>query len=167
MSERMSAEIRIGGKIKSEDISDLLNAINSSGASREWGDEPVNIKTLQELLDCVSEQDGFLVLVDDMASWGEFRELENALCELKIPYDRLTDGNGVYGGEYIQYRPCSGTSDDIKGWVKGEDETRFVPVNCVVAAIEKLKKGDNEGALCVLQECCPDIEELPKFEVVS
>jgi hypothetical protein len=106
MSERLSAEIWIGGDVKADQVDNLCDAICDEGASVDWGDrfEPQNA---DELLEALTDHGGVLViqLTNEQASWGEFAGLEGWLRENGLPYTRRSENTGCYDAELVEFRP--------------------------------------------------------------
>jgi len=79
MSERIAAEIQIGGKVRRSVAEELCDVISTERVSLDWGGSPFQPKTIDELLAARHDNgDGLLTLrlYDDEASWGEFDDLE-------------------------------------------------------------------------------------------
>jgi len=111
MSERIAAEIQIGGKVRRSVAEELCEFIAAERASLEWGGKPFEPKTVDELLAARCDSgDGIhiLQLYDDEASWGEFDDLEEFLREHKIPFVRYTAGKYDYDPEVVAYHPTCG-----------------------------------------------------------
>lgn len=82
MSERIAAEIEIGGKVHRSVAEELCGVIATERCSLEWGGIQFQPKTVDELLAARHDNgDGRLTieLYDDEASWGEFEDLEEFL----------------------------------------------------------------------------------------
>jgi hypothetical protein len=110
MSDRIPAEIWIGGKIADSLIPSLCAAISDEGVSLEWGDAqfcPTSAADLVNALDQDAEGGPLLWLCDDEASCGEFDVLETFLDEHGIPFTRQTDGRYEYEPERVEFRPGS------------------------------------------------------------
>jgi hypothetical protein len=108
MSQRMAAEIWIGGKVAASLVPDLCGAIAHEGVSLEWGDAPFRPTTPEDLHKALRENDRgvpLLWLCDNQASWGQFDTLEAFLQEHGIPYTRRSEGAGQYDPELVEFRP--------------------------------------------------------------
>lgn len=108
MSERMSADIWIGGKIPASLVAELCAVISAEDVSRDWGDAPFHpsgANDLQEALRNNAEGVSLLWLCDDASRWGEFSELEMFLQKHGIPYTRRSEGNDAYDPETLAFRP--------------------------------------------------------------
>jgi hypothetical protein len=111
MTERMAAEIHIGGKIPRSVAQALCTAITESRSSLEWGDSRCELNTPDELLLARSADTGgplLLKLYDDQARGGEFQTLETFLQEHSIPYCRWSEGKYDYDAESVAFHPQSG-----------------------------------------------------------
>ena len=106
MSDRMAAEIWLGGTISNALAEELCAVIRDSGASLEWGGGVFVPHSVKELMEANDE--GHLHLYDDDRVWGEFADLEEFLREHKIPYDRQTASRYEYDAEEAIYRPGIG-----------------------------------------------------------
>jgi len=110
MSERMSAEIWIGGKVPSSRVPKLCAAISAEGVSLDWDDaqfSPASARDLQDALKANAQGVALLWLCDHASRWGEFSDLEMFLQKHNIPYTRRSDGNEAYDPETIEFRPGS------------------------------------------------------------
>jgi hypothetical protein len=108
MSDRMAAEIWIGGKIPVSLVSALCVAIGDQGVSLEWGDAPFRPSTVEDLAQAVKEDDRgvrLLWLCDDQAGGGVFEELEAFLREHEIAYTRQSTGHYEFDPEMVHFRP--------------------------------------------------------------
>lgn len=107
MSERMSAEILIGGQVPRSLIPELCAKITAEGVSLDWGDPCFRPTSAQELLEnCVEHEDSLVLqLCDDQASWGEFKDLEAFLVEHSIAFNRFTEGRYEFNFEWAAFRP--------------------------------------------------------------
>jgi len=111
MSERIAAEIQIGGKVRRSVADELCCVIVTEGVSLEWGDRPFEPRTVDDLLAArVDNGDGVLTLrlYDDQAPWGELDDLEEFLREKKIPFVRYTEGKYDYDPEAVAFHPSCG-----------------------------------------------------------
>lgn len=108
MSERMAAEIWIGGKVPMSLVPALCAAIGDQGVSLEWGDAAFRPSTAEDLGQAVRENDcgvRLLRLCDDQAGAGVFEELETSLREHKIAYTRQSTGRYEFDPETVDFRP--------------------------------------------------------------
>ena len=108
MSEQMSAEIWIGGKISARLVLKLCETIAQQCVICDWGDGSFHPHTADELLAvCRENAKGVRLLwfCDDQARWGEFEVLEAFLQRHKIAYTRRSDGKWEYEPTLVEYRP--------------------------------------------------------------
>ncbi len=116
MSEKLAAEINIGGKVRRPVAEVLRDVIAAERVSLEWGDVPFEPKTVDDLLAArVDNGSGLLTLrlYDDQASWGEFDSLERFLQEHKIPFVRHTEGKYDYDPEVVAFHPACGLVQEL------------------------------------------------------
>jgi len=108
MSDRMAAEIWIGGKVPVSLVPALCAAISDEGVSREWGDAPFRPSTAEDLGQSLREDDHgvrLLWLCDEEAGGGVFEELERFLREHGIAYTRQSTGRYEFDPEVVHFRP--------------------------------------------------------------
>jgi hypothetical protein len=111
MSERMAAEIHIGGKIPAAVAVGLAGVVQREGVSLEWGGGRFEPESAQALLEASQDGDdgtGLLRLYDDQARWGEFEELEAFCRQHHVAYTRHSEGRYDCGPETAEYRPEQG-----------------------------------------------------------
>lgn len=180
MSERMAAEISIGGKIPAQLVDELCGAIDAAGVALEWGDGFFSPKTSQDLLKARTERDGALVLwlCDEQASWGRFDGLEGFLREHGIPFTRRNDGGAVYDGALVEYRPdsdtiCLPTNSDGEPVIA---VSLLAPADGLLAgALEQLENGSTDKAASMLRDAQRRLREqlppaftpLEPFEIIA
>ena len=163
MSDRMPADIRVGGTVKRKDLAEFLSAVEDSGGGLEWGEHfaPEDEKALLEGI-----KDGELRLVDDEATGGEFPDFEDFLKKHKIPFDRQTDGKYEYDPELVHYRP--GHDPEIQAFLTTKEGHRLVSEENV-RKVEKLlikhgAAGVDEAVLLINKILSP-IPPLPPFRI--
>ena len=108
MSDRMAAEIWIGGKIPMSLVPALCAAISDEGVSLEWGDAPFRPSTAEDFRQALKEDDHavrLLWLCDEEAGGGVFEELEAFLRENEIAYTRQSTGHYEFDPEAVHFRP--------------------------------------------------------------
>ncbi|GMU20588.1 MAG: hypothetical protein AMXMBFR13_06850 [Phycisphaerae bacterium] len=163
MSDRMSAEIRIGGKVKRSHLPKLCEAIRAEGVSFDWGDAQVDDIAPENITQYVSE-DGVLCFCDDQARYGEFEGLEAALVKLGIAFDRESEGKYEYDPEVRHYRP--GEIDEVR-CTNHEGVPVIYPAD-VEKALKALKAGKIEKSIQMLEKLCPQAPSpLLQFEIVD
>jgi len=111
MSERLAAELWIGGNLAPHLVDELCAAIAQQEVSLEWGDAFFRPESAEALLAAVRpnrDSVRILWLCDDQARWGEFDSLEPFLQRHEIPFTRLTAGRNEYDSERVEFRPDHG-----------------------------------------------------------
>jgi hypothetical protein len=111
MSDRIPAEIWIGGRITASLVPGLCAAIADEGVCLEWGDARVHPAGASDLTDAMKENAQGVRLLwfcDDEASYGEFDILESFLREHEIPFTRHSAGRYEYDPETVHFRPVIG-----------------------------------------------------------
>lgn len=162
MSEPLSAQIWIGGRLSRARLPEFLTAVGEARVSLEWGDAVFAPETGEELL--ASLRDGRLWLCDDQASYGEFPELEGACQSLGLPYTRHSEGKYEYDAEVVEWRP--GMAEPLARVGSNHDEGVYVPVKQVEKALKYLEANRTGKARKVLRALCPKVSKLPPFEIV-
>ena len=183
MSERLAADIQIGGKVRRRVAEVLCSLITAERVSLEWGDVPFEPKTVDDLLAArVDDGDGLLTLrlYDDQASWGEFDSLERFLQEHKIPFIRYTEGKYDYDPEVVAFHPARGLVQELTD----HNRNPIVQIAALKPVADKLatiladmRSGEGDaaklqrklqrlyGKLC---KCLPaDVPALETFEVIK
>jgi len=163
MSDRYCASIRIGGRIERARVEPLLEAIHASSVALEWGDAFFEPADADELIE--ARKDGWLQFCNDQACNGEFPELECACRELKLSYRRHSEAYCSYDAEVADWRP--GMAKPLCQTGSSErDDAILVPQADVKEALACLIVGATRRATKLLRKLCPDISELPLFEIV-
>ena len=110
MSDRMAAEIWIGGRIATRLVPQLCDAISSQGASLDWDKGQFAPVGAAELMDACIDEGGvrLLHLCNVEASWGEFGELEEFLVQRKIAFRRRSEAKYEHDACVIGFRPGIG-----------------------------------------------------------
>jgi hypothetical protein len=151
MSERMAAQIWIGGKVPARLVDELCGEIDAEGVTLDWGGACFAPKTGAELLNARVDCEGaaVLYLCDEQASWGQFNSLEGFLQEHNIPFTRRNDGGAAYNGEIVEFRAgqdplCIPTDADGEAVV---DVSVLRPIDELLAgALEQLENGSMDKA---------------------
>lgn len=107
MSDRIAAEIFIGGTLSSRLVTGLCTAISAQGVVLDWGDAAFSPESAGELLAQRRKYRGALVLAlcDDQARSGCFEPLEDFLIARRIPFDRYHEAKYEFDAELVCYRP--------------------------------------------------------------
>lgn len=163
MSDRYCAWIRIGGRIERSKIEPLLGEVQSSGVSLVWGEPAFEPASADALVDAT--KDDTLQLCDDQASYGEFPELEEVCRELGLAYTRFCEAWCGYDAEIVEWRP--GMKEPLIRTCSNEDsDIVLVDATTVNEALTALEAGQIQEAIAKLRSLCPQIPDLPPFEVV-
>lgn len=163
MSDRYCAWIRIGGQIERSKLEPLLAEIHSSGVSLDWGEPPFEPTSADALVD--AKEDDTLQLCDDQARYGEFPELEEVCRDLGLAYTRFCEGWCGCDAEIVDFRP--GMKEPLIRTCSNEDsETVLVDGTLVKEALVALEAGRTEEAARRLRNLCPEIPDLPPFEII-
>lgn len=163
MSDRMAAEIRIGGKVKRSQLPKLCEAIRAEGVSFDWGDAQVDDIAPENITQYVNE-DGVLCFCDDQAKYGEFEALEAILVKLGIAFDRDSEGKYEYDPETRSFRP--GEMDEVR--CTNHEGVPIIHPADVEKALKALKAGKIEKATQLLEKLCPPKPSpLLPFEIVD
>lgn len=180
MSDRIPAEVWIGGKIAASLVPGLCAAITDEGVSLEWGGPRVDPTGPDDLIAAIKENDrGVHVLwfCDDQAICGEFDVLESFLQAHNIPFTRQTDGRYEYDPVKVEFRP--GTAQvDLATDRSGETVITASPLIAVEAiltkALQLARSGETKRAMTAVrtarkqlrQALPPSVTPLPPFEIV-
>lgn len=109
MSDRMSAEIWIGGNLQRELLPDFCATITAEHVELEFDAGNVVIEAAEDLEDSLEPLNGARVLrfCHSLARWGEFSDLETWLQRHGLPYTRRTSASDCYDGTLLEFRPGS------------------------------------------------------------
>ena len=136
---------------------------NPSGVSLDWGEPPFEPTSADALVD--AKKNDTLQLCDDQARNGEFPELEEVCQELELAYTRFCEAYCGYDAEIVDFRPgmkeplirtCSNEGSDIV----------LVDGATVKEALTSLEGGRTQEAIAKLQSLCPQVPDLPPFEII-
>lgn len=163
MSARYSAWIRIGGRLDRSRAGVLLKAVNEAGASLEWGDAPFEPSSTEELIQAL--QDDWLFLCDEQAAYGEFPELEETCRRLGLSYTRHTEAFCDCDAELVDWRP--GMAEPLVRVGSNVDPAKtFIAADTVKAVRICLENGKVQQAMDMLRDLCPEVSDLPHFELI-
>ncbi len=163
MSERMSAYIQIGGRIRRSRAKQLITKITASSVSLDWGDALYEPKSVEDLP--ANLKDDRIWLCDDQASWGEFPELEHACRQLGLSYTRCCDGGSAYDAEREEWRPGM-RKPLVQTCSNVNSENILVSQESLQKALDLLDLGRHQEARRILRRLCPRVPPLPVFEIV-
>ena len=161
MSDRFAVSFTIGGRLKRSLLPELLEVVQETAVSIEWGDAPLNPQSEQELLTALDE--GQLWFCDDQALNGEFPELETACRELGLSYTRQSEGH-CQDAEVVDWRPDM--EEPLVRVGSNAGDATFVPTEEVRKALTHLESNHIGRARELLRKLCPDIDDLPPFKIV-
>jgi len=180
MSDRIPAEIWIGGKIAASLVPDLCAAIADEGVSLEWGGprvDPTGADDLTAATKANHQGVSLLWFCDDEASCGEFDLLESFLQAHDVPFTRRTDGRYEYDPVKVEFRP--GTEQvDLATDRSGETVVPASPLIALEAeltkALQLARSGDAKRANTTVRAALkklrqvlpPSVPPLPPFEIV-
>ena len=163
MSDRYCAWIKIGGRIEKSSIEPLLGEVQSSGVSLDWGEPPFDPSSDDALVE--AKKDDTLQLCDDQARYGEFPELEEVCRDLGLAYTRFCEACCGYDAEIVDWRP--GMKEPLIRTCSNEDsDIVLVDGATVKEALTALGAGRTQEAIGKLRSLCPQIPDLPPFEIV-
>jgi len=163
MSSRFCASIRIGGQIRRSKVELLLKEIRAAALGLEWGDAPFLPQNADELME--GRRDKHLWLCDEQADYGEFPELEAACRKLGLSYSRHGEASFDCDAELADWRPGM-KKPLVRAGSNINSHDSYVPIEAVRKAVALLETGDTTKALHAFRQLCPDISELPPFEIV-
>jgi hypothetical protein len=184
MSERISAEITIGGKLPAALVPGLIQAINSQECRDEWGGGIVNLPDPEEHLDEATSQlmafrskdrNGSLWFCDEEAANGEFDEIEGFCEEHDIDFRRESGRASEYPPEVKEFRSGMERSDVYS---TDDEGNPLVHGGYVKSLVEKAEaflaaEGDSEESLADLRTATEtvrhllpvDVRDLEPFEI--
>ncbi len=102
MSDRMPAEIRIGGALPKHLAPAFCRVVREAGGSLHWDEPRFRPHSAGDLL--AARQNRRLVLRATECPDGEFTALEQFLCQRHMPFDRWTEGKFDYNTCRVAYR---------------------------------------------------------------
>jgi len=180
MSDRIPAEIWIGGKIAASLVPGLCAAITDEGVSLEWGDarvDPTGADDLTAAIKANHQGVRLLWFCDDQAGYGEFDTLELFLQEHEIPFTRQSAGRYEYDPERVEFRTRTGRADIITN----RSGATVVLASSLIAleatltkALQFARSGEAKRAMTAVrtakrqlrQVLPPSVPPLPPFEIV-
>ena len=165
MSDRMTAEIAIGGTLRAELVDPLIAAIKAEGVNL-WDDSGFDATTAEELVEAAKEEDGrpgTLRLVEYEAIGGQLHELERFLVQNGLAFDRFSDSKYEFDCERTQFRP--GMAEPYtRPALKNQEPV--VTLDSLEAVKEALECGQPQLGLRLLRETMgPEIPSLEPLQV--
>jgi len=103
MSDRLAAQIWIGGKITKTDFVKLFLVARDSGVGFEWGENPIGSNP-QEFMDSIDFTEP-LYLCDIDACYGEFPDLTSFCQKHKLTYKVQNEAKYEYNAEVEWWKP--------------------------------------------------------------
>ena len=129
MSDRMAAEIWIGGKI----LRSLLEEFPISDLRLDWDNNSLASSAETDIL-AARDEDGHLHFADAEAAWGEFEELEGWLREHNVPFRRHSEGKYEHAPELVEFRP------DLNGKRNREVYVVTTPEGAPMVSVSEVEK---------------------------
>lgn len=105
MADRFATSIEIGGKLSADRIDELVDAINNSDMSFEWGSPGVQV---DEKFILTYSGLKTIYLVDDQRAWGNVADTECDLLSLGLTFKIIAEPKYEYPGSFTFYSPESG-----------------------------------------------------------
>ena len=182
--DRLACEIQIGGKLSrtaqvSQDpplacsietsvLEALIGMLYNEGCSHEYGEPPEDIESDADLLEHLNDS-GLLQFRHAEKPRGEFEELEGFLRENGIPYRRWSEAKYEYDAEQVIWLPGM---DKPFHCIMDQECNEVVKADAVREVLSSLTNERRslvvriESAVRQLKPLCPDIPEVPKFEII-
>jgi len=137
MSNRIWAQIEIGGNIPAAKLQDLAHEL-SQECFEEGGPQKNDIDSWIQHIRDTAEQDSTLELIDSSASWGMF-DLEVWLLKNDVTFVRQCEADGEYDGEYVWH--VQGTpNNESKHATKSCDGKNVIDRDAVVVALNIIEE---------------------------
>ena len=162
MSDRIAANITIGGALSRSRLPELLKAITEAEVATSWGDAFFQPQSEEQLLAVLIN--GRLWLCDDESRDGGFPDLEDACCKLGLSFTRLCESRYEYDAEVVDFRP--GMKKPLFRVGSNVRNVTYVPETQVRKVLAHLEAGRVGKAKSLLRSLCPDVPKLPPFKIV-
>jgi hypothetical protein len=172
MSDRMAAEIWVGGKLPRS----LVGEFPISDLRLDFDLTPFDSTTEEGILSA-RDEDGLLHFADCEAAWGEFAELEGWLHKHKMPFRRHSAGKYDYLPEVVEFMPDLGKEVQTIATDTGEPLVYSSELMPILEKMADLRRSDRplnaqlrawkrlSGKLAKLVP--PMLPPLPAFEIVD
>jgi hypothetical protein len=172
MSDRMAAEIWIGGQLPLC----VMGEFPISDLRLDFDETPFDASSEEGILNA-RDEDGLLHFVDCEAAWGEFAELEGWLRDHKMPFRRHSSGKYDYLPEIVEFRPDLGEEVQTIASDSGEPLVCSSELLPIIEQMAKLRRSNRplsaqlrawkrlSGKLAKLVP--PTLPPLPAFEIVD
>lgn len=178
MSERISAEITIGGTLSTVLLGGLVQAINSQECRDDWGGGIVSLADPEEhggeaasqlLALRSSNHHGCLWFCDEEAVNGEFEELEGFCEENDISFCRKSGGSLDYSPEVKEFRSGMEGADVYNTDNEGNPSIKGGAVQSLVAKAEAFLNGESspEQSLADLKAAAESVRILLPVDVAD
>jgi hypothetical protein len=168
MTDRMTADIAIGGRIPLSLVPGLIAAIKAEGIYLTWDEEAFFAPTgAADLLQAAhtGEQPGCLHLVNHEVAGGTFDTLEGFLFKHNLAFDRWCEGRYEFDPELVQFRP--GMKEPI-ACITTKAKQPVVEMQSVSVALDALKQGAVQKAVSILSDLlAPVIAPLTHLEIID
>ncbi len=167
MSDRISAEISIGGPVHVDLVPALCRAITAESLGTEWGDTNFEPLGTADLMDALDENDH--LSLKDEESTGSFDGLETFLKKHGVPFDRRSDAKY----ENDAYLACWRPPDQAYGFLATQSGNPVVEVEEVEKIRSMLLRYDAvaedraAAALAALEKLIPAVPQLPPFTIAE
>jgi len=135
MGDRCYARIMIGGEVLPEFQEIIADAIHTEFL--QHGSHK-NLRTLKAIAKQFTNSDGVLEFEDDEVNYGNFEDLESALQNADVAYDKYNGEGGGYGAGWLYFRP--GADPAITGH-ECTHEGRAVRLHEIEKVIDLIKIG--------------------------
>ena len=163
MSDRYCAWLKIGGRIERSKLEPLVKEVGQSSVAIDWGEPLFEPNDANELLN--ARKHGWVWLCDEQARYGEFPELEETCRKLSLAYQRYCEAWCGYDAEIVEWRP--GMKEPLIRTCSNEDSAIVLVDGATVAEVlVAIEAGRAQEAITKLRSLCPDIPNLPHFEIV-
>ena len=166
MSDRMAAEIEMGGPVRRRHVPGLIKAINAEGVFVGWEEALFDAANAQDLLDIAGGfEKGTLILADPEARYGYFDDLEAFLVKHSIGFNRHSEAKYEHEGEYVQFRP--GMKKPLVQFAT-QAQTPVVPAHLLNPVRQALATGHVKKALRALNKATgPIIPPLAPLRITA
>lgn len=162
MSDRIAANITIGGALSRSRLPGLLKAITEAEVATSWGDAFFRPQSEEQLMSVLV--DGRLWLCDDESRDGCFPGLEDACRKLGLSYTRYCESRYEYDAEVVDWRPgMKKPLVRVSSNVRNLTYVSEVQVRKVLVHLEAGRIGKAKG---LLRSLCPEVSKLPPFRIV-
>lgn len=165
MSDRMPAEISIGGPVLRGLVQPLIRAIKYEGVRLTRDEEPFEAASAQDLLELVQRGTGILCLMDHEVAWGRFDDLEDFLVKHGIAFDRWNEARYDYDSQLVQFRPGMKLPHV---WLSSQVKQPLVSLEVLKALDGSLKRQQHRQAMEIIKRYLgPTIAPLEPLQILA